>query len=98
MENGRMMTLNNGGSMPKVAFGTGTTYSNRADEVFEGIIKAFENGYRLIDTAMVYGTEAGVGRAVRELVKSAKYKREDMFITTKIPPIFDQVDDVRATR
>ena len=47
---------------------------------------------------MVYGTEAGVGRAVRELVKSAKYKREDMFITTKIPPIFDQVDDVRATR
>ena len=95
MENGRMISLNDGGNMPKVAFGTGTTYSNRADEVFDGIIKAFENGYRLIDTAMVYGTEIGVGRAVQKLINDGKCKREDMFITTKIPPIFDQIDDVR---
>ena len=49
----------------------------------------------MIDTAMVYGTEIGVGRAIQKLVNDGNCKREDMFITTKIPPIFDQIDEVR---
>jgi 2,5-diketo-D-gluconate reductase A len=41
---------------------------------------ALEAGYRLIDTAAVYGNEAAVGRAV----KSSGIPREDIFVTTKL--------------
>ena len=80
--------------MPKVAFGTGTTFTNRTDDVFDGISKAFNAGYRLFDTAMVYGTETGVGKAVCKLLDEGLCKREDVFITTKIPPIYSKFDDV----
>ena len=94
MEEINMINLNDGGKMPKVGFGTGTTYSNRSDDVFDGIVKAFDAGYRLIDTAMVYGTETGVGKAVSKLLDEGTCKREDLHITTKIPPVFDKFEDV----
>ena len=94
MEELGMINLNDGGKMPKVAFGTGTTFTNRTDDVFDGILKAFNAGYRLFDTAMVYGTETGVGNAVRKLLDEGHCKREDVFITTKIPPIFGKFEDV----
>ena len=37
-------------------------------------------GYRMIDTAMIYGNEEGVGKAIREF----GLKREEIFITTKL--------------
>ena len=94
MEELGMINLNDGGKIQKVAFGTGTTFTNRTDDVFDGILKAFNAGYRLFDTAMVYGTETGVGKAVRKLLDEGLCKREDVFITTKIPPIFGKFEDV----
>lgn len=41
---------------------------------------AIENGYRLFDTAQVYGNEAAVGNAIAE----SKIDRKEFFITTKI--------------
>ncbi len=70
--------------MPAIAFGTGTTYFNRNEAVTSGILKAFEAGYRHFDTAIMYGTEVGVGNAVNILVKEKKAKREDIFVTTKV--------------
>src|SRR5690606_33635910 len=41
---------------------------------------ALATGYRLIDTAAIYGNEAGTGRAIR----ASGLPREQVFITTKL--------------
>jgi 2,5-diketo-D-gluconate reductase A len=44
------------------------------------VVQAFEAGFRHIDTAKIYGNEAGVGRAIER----SGLKPEDIFITTKL--------------
>ena len=52
-----------------------------ADEDAEAVVgQAIDAGYRHIDTARIYGNEAGVGRAVA----ASTVPREDLFITTKV--------------
>lgn len=52
-----------------------------SDEEAEVVVgKALKAGYRHIDTARIYGNEAGVGRAVA----NSEVPREDIFITTKV--------------
>lgn len=68
------LTLNNGVKMPILGFGT----SRIKDE--GTILKALQVGYRLIDTAQMYGNESEVGEAV----KSSGIKRDEFFITTKL--------------
>lgn len=68
------LTLNNGVKMPILGFGT----SRIKDK--ETILKALQVGYRLIDTAQMYGNESEVGEAV----KSSGIKRDEFFITTKL--------------
>lgn len=50
------------------------------DEAEIAVGKALKAGYRHIDTAKIYGNEAGVGRAVA----ASGIAREDLFITTKV--------------
>jgi len=71
------VTLNNGVKMPQLGFGVWQVEDQKATVAVK---KALEVGYRLIDTAMIYGNEAGVGRAVKE----SGIPREDLFITTKV--------------
>jgi len=49
-------------------------------QVEQAVRIALEAGYRLIDTAAIYGNEVGVGRAI----KASGLAREDVFITTKL--------------
>ncbi|MFI5623917.1 aldo/keto reductase [Nocardioides sp. NPDC051685] len=70
-------TLNNGVEMPQLGFGV---FQVPNDETEAAVTAALEAGYRSIDTAAVYGNEAGVGRA---LAKSG-IAREELFITTKL--------------
>jgi 2,5-diketo-D-gluconate reductase A len=65
--------------MPLVGFGT---WRLRGPEAYESVRYALEVGYRHIDTATMYGNEAEVGRALRV----SGVPREDVFITTKLPP------------
>ena len=60
--------LNDGGLMPTIAFGTGTTYFNRPDDVNEGIVKAVKAGFKVFDTAIIYGTEIGVGKGLAKSI------------------------------
>jgi diketogulonate reductase-like aldo/keto reductase len=53
--------------------------------------EALEAGYRHLDTATMYGNEAEVGRALRD----SGVPRDDVFITTKLPP--DRAGRERAT-
>ena len=55
-------TFHTGRILPAIAFGTGTSYFERNNDVTEGILKAFGAGFRYIDTAIVYQTEEGVGK------------------------------------
>lgn len=51
------------------------------DEAYNSVKWALEAGYRHIDTAYVYENEDSVGKAI----KDSKIKREELFITTKLP-------------
>ncbi|MDQ3812826.1 MAG: aldo/keto reductase, partial [Armatimonadota bacterium] len=49
-------------------------------EVEAAVSAALEAGYRLIDTAAIYGNEVGVGKAI----KASRVPREEIFVTTKL--------------
>lgn len=70
--------LNNGVMMPQ--FGLGVWQAQDGSEVEQAIAAAFEAGYRLIDTAAIYGNEVGVGNAI----KNSGLGREEIFLTTKL--------------
>lgn len=70
--------LNSGVSIPAIGFGT-WQISDGAKTI-EAVTNALEAGYRLIDTAKIYGNESGVGDAV----KRSKIARQEIFVTTKL--------------
>jgi len=71
-------TLNNGVEMPCI--GLGTWKMSAGSETKEACMSALNAGYRLIDTAAMYGNEKDVGEAVRE----CGIPRNDIFVTTKL--------------
>lgn len=50
----------------------------------ETIRTALDEGYRLFDCALLYKNENFVGEAFDKIFKEGKYKREDVFITSKV--------------
>ncbi|MDB5259739.1 MAG: Glyoxal reductase [Candidatus Taylorbacteria bacterium] len=74
----KKLTLNNGIQIP--AIGLGVYKSQEGAEVENAVKWALEAGYRLIDTAQIYGNEEGVGRAIKE----SGVPRNEIFITTKL--------------
>lgn len=71
------MALRNGVEMPLVGLGVMNMYGS---ECVRAICEAVEAGYRMIDTAAIYGNEGAVGRGIRE----SDADREELFITTKL--------------
>ncbi|MFD0437788.1 aldo/keto reductase [Streptomyces chartreusis] len=69
--------LNNGVEMPQLGFGV---WQVPDDEATRAVGTALEAGYRSIDTAAIYGNEAGTGRAIT----ASGVPREDIFVTTKL--------------
>ncbi len=71
------VALNNGIKMPMLGFGTNTLN----DELgIKSVSDAISVGYRLIDTAHIYGNEAAVG----EGIKQSGIEREKLFVTSKL--------------
>ncbi|MDO3675489.1 aldo/keto reductase [Paenibacillus ehimensis] len=70
--------LNNGVRMPWLGLGVWKT--KEGDEVVQAVQHALEAGYRSIDTAAVYGNEAGVGQALQ----ASSIPRDLLFVTTKV--------------
>lgn len=69
--------LNTGAQMPLLGLGVYDMYGKEAEEA---VAMALETGYRLIDTAAMYGNEWEVGAAVR----NSAVPRSAIFITTKV--------------
>lgn len=68
--------LNNGVEMPILGFGV---MQIMGEECEAAVINAIEAGYRLFDTAELYGNEKAVGNAIQR----SEVSREELFITTK---------------
>ncbi|WVQ70960.1 hypothetical protein IAR50_000485 [Cryptococcus sp. DSM 104548] len=77
----RTITLNDGKVVPALAWGSGTSgIFGNADLAVKAGVVALEKGFRHIDTAQVYHTEAAVGQAIKE----SGVDRKSLFLTTKI--------------
>ena len=72
-------TLSNGVKIPKIGFGTWQIAEG--EQAYNSVMHAIKAGYKHIDTAAAYGNEKSVGQAI----KDSGIKREDIFITTKVP-------------
>jgi diketogulonate reductase-like aldo/keto reductase len=72
------ITLNNGYQIPRLGLGVWQTRAGASCEA--AVLGALEAGYRLIDTASMYGNEESVGAAIRR----SGIPRENIFITTKL--------------
>ena len=70
--------LNNGVKMPVAEFGVFQIQNQTQCE--QCVVDAVHAGYRLIDTAAVYGNEGAVGRAIRH----CGVPREELFLTSKL--------------
>jgi 2,5-diketo-D-gluconate reductase A len=71
------IALNDENTIPVIGLGVGELSD---DETERAVSTALEIGYRLIDTAAVYGNEAAVGRAIA----ASGIPRAELFITTKV--------------
>lgn len=77
MQPAKAFTLSaHGAQMPAIGYGT----MELPDRGAELVAYALNNGYRLIDTARKYGTEAKVGEGIR----ASGIARKDLWVTTKV--------------
>ena len=72
-----MVTLNNGVKMPLLGMGIYQLHGKACEHAVQEAIKL---GYRLFDTAQMYGNEKELGNAL----KSCGMPREELFVTTKL--------------
>jgi diketogulonate reductase-like aldo/keto reductase len=87
MASSNAVTLNDGNVMPLLGLGTYIAAHHSEKEksqVYQATKDALQAGYRHIDTAWIYGIEDQVGRAIRECVEEGLFKREELFVTTKL--------------
>ncbi|MDP9444906.1 MAG: aldo/keto reductase [Actinomycetota bacterium] len=71
--------LASGAAIPLVGLGT---WAMRGRECYDAVRYTLDVGYRLVDTATMYGNEREVGRAVRD----SGVPRDEVWVTTKLPP------------
>lgn len=85
------VALPGGITVPALGLGTWRMGEARTSRVVEvaAVRSAIELGYRLIDSAEMYGeggAEEIVGQAVTEAVRAGDVQREDLFIVSKVYP------------
>ncbi|PKW27850.1 2,5-diketo-D-gluconate reductase A [Phycicoccus duodecadis] len=83
------ITLNDGSTIPQLGFGV---FQIDPAETAEAVTRAFEIGYRHIDTAQMYGNERGVGEAIA----ASGIPRDEIYVTSKLNNGFHRPED--ATR
>lgn len=71
------LTLNDGFTIPQLGYGV---FKVPPADTERTVSEALEIGYRHIDTAAIYGNEAGVGAAIAK----SGIARDELYITTKL--------------
>ena len=82
------IALHDGTSIPQLGFGV---FQVPPADTAATVATALEVGYRHIDTAQMYGNEAGVGAGL----KDSGLSRDDVYVTTKLNNSFHRPDDAR---
>lgn len=82
------LPLPSGAAIPLLGFGT---WELRGQTARDATRTALEVGYRHVDTATIYGNEREVGAALHD----SGIAREEVFVTTKLPP--DHAGQERTT-
>ncbi|KAL9657040.1 hypothetical protein ABK040_014588 [Willaertia magna] len=87
------VTLNNGTTMPILGLGT---WLSEKGEVAKAIEIALENGYRHVDCAAIYNNQEEIGEVFNRLFnQEKKYKREEVYVTSKLWNTFHSKENVR---
>lgn len=73
-----MFRLNNGVEIPEM--GLGVYKMNAGKEMDDAVRYAYEQGYRLFDTAQMYKNESGLGEALEK----NRIPRQDIFLISKV--------------
>uniref|UniRef100_A0A336KNX9 CSON008193 protein n=1 Tax=Culicoides sonorensis TaxID=179676 RepID=A0A336KNX9_CULSO len=77
------LTTESGFKMPALGLGT---WRAPDEEIEKALNEALNAGYRHIDCAPVYMNEPVIGKVLKEWLDSGKVTRDELFITTKLPP------------
>ncbi|KAI0405767.1 NADP-dependent oxidoreductase domain-containing protein [Xylaria palmicola] len=88
---GPTIKLSSGYEMPQVGFGLWKVDGATAADTVYNAIKA---GYRLFDGACDYGNEKECGDGVARAIKEGIVTRDELFITSKLWPVFEDGDKV----
>ncbi|KAL5520085.1 hypothetical protein ACEPAG_1745 [Sanghuangporus baumii] len=93
------VVLNTGAKMPAIGLGCwGGRLGGLTDEENEAVLpwitSALKIGYRHFDTALDYGTEYAIGKALKE----SGIPREEVFVTTKLPVYHHRMVDASIER
>jgi len=83
--------LSNGIKIPAIGFGTWQIPAG--DIAYRATFAALQAGYRHIDTAMAYGNEKSIGKAL----KDSGIDRNRIFVTTKLPAEIKGYQEAMAT-
>ncbi len=84
-------TFADGNKMPIQGFGVYKITDEQ--QLISAVKDAYDDGYRLFDTAQMYKNEAAVGKAIKNL----GVKRDQIFVTTKIAEENQGYDKVMAS-
>jgi len=82
------ITLNDRSTIPQLGVGL---FKVPPPETAANVTAALEIGYRHIDTAEMYGNEAGVGEAIA----ASGIPRDELYVTSKLNNGFHRPDDAR---
>ncbi|KAI7878224.1 xylose reductase [Lichtheimia hyalospora FSU 10163] len=78
--------------MPLVGFGCWKILpATCADTIYQAI----KTGYRMIDSAQIYGNEVEVGQGIKRAIDEGIVKREDLFFVTKLWNTYHGKNNVR---
>ncbi|XP_034031567.1 aldo-keto reductase family 1 member B1 [Thalassophryne amazonica] len=80
----RTLTLMDGTLMPALGLGTWKSSLLPRTSVQGAVETAIAAGYRHIDTAYIYGNEAEIGKALKAKMQQGIFRRQDMFIVSKL--------------
>jgi len=67
--------------IPHNGFGT---WNLKGDNISDVVSAAIQAGYRHIDGATAYGNHVAVGKGIKDGLKKAGLKREELWVTSKL--------------
>lgn len=72
------------------------TLKSQNKELEEALEYALCEGYRHIDTAILYENEYVIGEVLKRWMKENRISRNELFLTTKLPPMGNYPDKVEG--